>query len=139
MNVNLFACCLICTITSSFHCTNLYKSRGKNSVKVSEKISNNPNPAVVWMALVAGLGVTLVIVALGVGVVQGEAADSNTIGLAFAAGVALFILGAIGWFGLTQPQKHFDDINVPQDTGHHGHDEHPAEHAEAEHAHAEHH
>lgn len=108
-------------------------------MKVSEKISNNPNPAVLGMSMVAGLGVTLVIVALGIGVVQGEAADSNTIGLLVAAGAALFILGAIGWFGLTQPHKHFDDINVPKDSGHHGHDEHAAEHTETEHAHAEHH
>lgn len=64
------------------------------------------------------------VLALAVGVVQGSAADGNTIGLMFVGGVALFLLGAGGWYGLSQPTRHFDDINVPMDTGHHGHDEH---------------
>jgi hypothetical protein len=74
------------------------------------------------MSLTAGFGIILMLTALAIGVMQGSTADSNLIGLMFAGGVAFFLIGAAGWFGLTQPQKHFDDINVPMDTGHHGHD-----------------
>lgn len=98
-------------------------------MKVSEKISWNHSPAVLGMSMIAGLGVTLLVVALGIGVIQGTAADSNTIGVTFAVGIGLFIFGAGGWYALTQPQRHFDDINVPLDDGHHGHDAHADEHA----------
>ncbi len=93
-------------------------------MKVSEKISWNHSPAVLGMSMIAGLGVVLIVIALGIGVVQGAQADGNQIGLIVITGLGLFILGAGGWFGLTQPQKHFDDINVPLDDGHHGHDTH---------------
>lgn len=106
-------------------------------MKVSEKISPNHSPAVLGMSLIAGLGVILMVLALAIGVVQGSAADSNTIGLLFVGGIAFFLVGAAGWYGLSQPTHHFDDINVPMDDGHHGHDEHaivPAEpHLPAQH------
>ena len=92
-------------------------------MKVSEKISSNHNPIVWVVSLVAGLGITLMMVALGVGVIQGEAADSSAIGLLFAAGLVLFILGAGSWFAVVQPQRHFDDINKPVEDEHHGHAE----------------
>ncbi len=97
-------------------------------MKVSEKISWNHSPAVLGMSMIAGLGVILILLALGIGVVQGSVADSSTIGIAFISGIALFVLGAIGWFGLTQPQKHFDDINQPLDDGSHGHTTHTETH-----------
>jgi hypothetical protein len=71
--------------------------------------------------MVAGLGVTLMIIALAVGVIQGSAADTNAVGLLFAGGLVLFILGAGSWFAIVQPQKHFDDINQPAEADHHGH------------------
>lgn len=95
-------------------------------LKVTEKISKNGSMAVLGMAMLAGLGVILIIIALGIGVIQGNAADGNTIGLLFGAGVALFILGGMGWFGLVQPHKHFDDINVPMEAEPH-HDDHAAQ------------
>ncbi len=91
-------------------------------MKVLNKISSNPHPSVLVMSLIAGFGVILVLTALAIGVIQGSTADTNLISLIFAGGVAFFLIGAAGWFGLTQPQKHFDDINIPMDTGHHGHD-----------------
>lgn len=94
-------------------------------MKVTEKISRDANPAVLVTAMIAGLGVILAVVALALGVVQG---DPNTTGLLLAAGLALFVLGLAGWIGLVQPHKHFDDINVPAPDDHH-HDEHHAEHA----------
>ncbi len=88
-------------------------------IRVLEKINAMSNPVILGLALVAGLGFILMMIALGVGVIQGDAADGNAIGLLFAASLALFILGAVGWFTTARPDKHFDDINVPQYTGHH--------------------
>jgi hypothetical protein len=99
------------------------------SVKVTEKISIVPNPAIWPVSLVAGAGVTLMVLALGIGAVQGAAADSSAIGLAFAGGLVLLVLGSVAWFAIAQPQKHFDDINVPAADEHHGHDSHADEHA----------
>jgi hypothetical protein len=71
------------------------------------------------LAFTAGLGLTVMAVSLALGAIQGSAANSGAIGLGFAAGLAAFILGFVGWIGIVQPHKHFDDINVPQDTGGH--------------------
>jgi hypothetical protein len=88
---------------------------------------------VIGLALVAGLGLTLMIIALGIGVVEGNNADGSTIGVLFAAGLALFLSGAVGWFMVVQPQKHFDDITVPapaEPHGHEHHDDHAHSHGE---------
>ena len=79
--------------------------------------------------MIAGLGVILVLTALAIGVIQGTAADSSTVAITFVSDIGLFLIGAVGWFGLTQPQKHFDDINQPLDDGSHGHTESHDEHA----------
>ena len=90
-------------------------------MKVSEKISTNHSPIVWWFSLVAGLGMTLMIVALSIGVLQIANADSQTVGMLFAGGLVLFILGVVAWFAVVQPQKHFDDINQPAEDEQHGH------------------
>lgn len=107
-------------------------------MKVLDKINGASNPAILTVSLIAGTGVIIAILALAVGVVQGSAADNNLIGLVFAGGVVLFVLGAGAWVGMAQPHKHFDDINKPLDDGHHGHnahheDEHAEEHASTGH------
>jgi hypothetical protein len=84
---------------------------------------NPQSPVTLGLSMTAGLGLTLMIVALGIGVVQGDSANSTAIGLAFLAGLALLVMGFFGWFGVVQPHKHFDDINVPMEADHHGHDE----------------
>lgn len=88
-------------------------------IRVLEKLNAIGNPVIWGLAFVAGLGFILMMITLGVGVIQGSAADSNTVGLLFTAGLALFILGVVGWFATARPDRHFDDINVPQYTGHH--------------------
>lgn len=93
-------------------------------MKTSQKISYNHSPIVLGVSLVAGLGVVLMVIALGIGAIQGEAANSDIIGLTLIGGLILFLLGAIAWFAVTQPQKHFDDIEVPAPDEHHGHEEH---------------
>lgn len=83
------------------------------------------NPLTFGLALTTGIGVVLMIVALGVGVVQGDAADSRAVGFAVLTGFVLLLVGFIGWLVVVRPFDHFDDINVPKDTGHgHEHDTH---------------
>lgn len=91
------------------------------------------------LSFVAGVGFVAMMIALGIGMIQGAAADSGTIGLLFAGGLVLFIVGAAGWFAVEQPHKHFDDINVPHYHGHHDehhdiHEAHTDEHAGASHS-----
>jgi hypothetical protein len=90
----------------------------KVKIKVLSKIGGGANPVIFWMSLLAGLGFILMMIALGVGVIQTNA-DTRGIGLLFISGTALFILGLVGWFASARPDQHFDDINVPQYTGHH--------------------
>ena len=79
------------------------------------------NPLTFGLALAAGIGVILMILALAVGVIQGETADANALGLVIAGGLILLIVGVGGWVGVVQPYRNFDDINQPKDTGHHAH------------------
>lgn len=81
--------------------------------------STHQTPLTMSFAMIAGVGLTLAMLALGIGVIQGEAADGKLIGLTLIAGILFFLFGAVGWYMIVQPQKHFDDINIPQDTGHH--------------------
>jgi ABC-type nickel/cobalt efflux system permease component RcnA len=95
---------------------------------VNTNTSNTPRSLIIGLAMVGGLGLTLMVIALGLGVVGGENADSYSIGLFFITGLALLIVGIASWFAVTRPDQHFDDINVPQYTGHH-HEEHHDDHA----------
>ena len=118
------------SINKLYHVTaQTRRAREKRTVKVSEKISWNHSPAVFGMSMIAGLGVILIVLALAIGVIQGSAADNSSIGIAFISGIGLFVLGAVGWFGLTRPEQHFDDINQPLDDGSHGHAEAHDDHA----------
>lgn len=62
------------------------------------------------------------------GVISGASADTNTLGLVFLTGLALFIVGLVAWYAVAQPPAHFDDINQPQYFGH------TQEHDDAAHA-----
>jgi len=94
-------------------------------MKVSAKISHNTSPSVVGVSLIAGLGLVLMITALAVGATQGVDADTNMIAMLFIGGLLLLIIGVGAWFTITQPHRHFDDINQPAPSDHaHGHDDH---------------
>jgi len=97
-------------------------------VRVTQKVSQQAGTSAILAALVAGLGVIIMILALAVGAIQATAADANVIGLTFAGGLALFIIGFAGWVLVAQPHKHLDDINQPAPDDHHhdSHDEEPA-------------
>lgn len=87
-------------------------------------------PVTLGLAVLAGLGMTLMIVAGGVGVITGQG-----VGLWFALGAAMLIGGGLAWVAVERPFTHFDDINQPLDGGH-GHEAH-AEDAHEEAAHAD--
>lgn len=78
------------------------------------------------LALVGGLGIVIIMVALFIGAI--EATSMNTVAFqgTLFLGFALVIIACVAWFGLVQPHKNFDDINVAQYHGHH-HEEVPAE------------
>lgn len=81
-----------------------------------------------WFSMIGGAGLLLILVALGAGVIMPDA-DSSLVGLGVMAGFGFLALGIGAWFIAVQPQRHFDDINVPKYHGHH-HDEHE-EHEES--------
>lgn len=87
------------------------------------------NALTLGLSLLAGSGATLMIVALGIGVVSGEG-NQNLVGLLLIIGLGILIAGSVAWAGVVQPWANFDDINEPQYFGHH-HDEH---HDDDEHA-----
>lgn len=79
------------------------------------------------LAMVGGVGMTLMIVAAGIGVVLPDA-DSSLVALFVVLGVGLLIASVGGWVIATRPYENFDDITVPQYHGHH----HEEAHEEAE-------
>lgn len=91
---------------------------------MSLRESTNPtrHPQTFGLALIGGLGIVLMIIALGVGVLQ-AGADTRVAAVTMVAGVLLLVFSVVGWVVLTKPFQNFDDINVPKYTGHH-HDEH---------------
>jgi hypothetical protein len=100
--------------------------------------TDRPAPSrqlIIGLALIAGLGLTLMVIALGIGVVEGSNADGSSITILFAAGLALLVSGIIGWIAVVQPEKHFDDITIPAPAEPHGHEHHD----DHEHTHGEEH
>lgn len=101
----------------------------------TETQNNQPDPSILsGLSYLGGAGLTVAVIALGVGVADPNV-DSNLIGLLVLAGVAALITAIIAWYFVVQPQKNFDDINKPleDDHGHgHSHDEEDHE-AEAHH------
>mgnify|MGYP005848782293 CR=1 FL=1 len=77
------------------------------------------NPLTFGLAMSGGIGLVVMMLALGIGVMQGEAADGNAIGMMFMIGLALLAIGVVGWLFVTRPFEHFDDISQPKDSGHH--------------------
>ncbi len=81
-------------------------------------------------AFVAGGGIILMILALGLNAMRGGD-TSGTIGLIMLLGLILLVSGTGGWLVQYQPWKKFDDLTTPLYTGHEGHD-HAADAAHAE-------
>jgi hypothetical protein len=77
------------------------------------------NALTVSLAMLAGLGMTVMIVAAASGVIDGASADGAAVGLLFTAGVALLVVGLVAWAAVVRPWENFDDINQPVDSDHH--------------------
>lgn len=80
-------------------------------------------PLTLGLALIGGIGLVLMMVALGVGVAQPDADPGVFYALLLLGVVALaFAIG--GWFVTVRPSANFDDINIPRDIHTHeeGHD-----------------
>lgn len=84
---------------------------------------NQPSQLTLYgLAMVGGLGITMMIVAATVGVIGGtelDAAATNLVGLGVVAGLLLLITAIGFWLGLVRPFENFDDINVPAEPEHH--------------------
>lgn len=78
--------------------------------------------------MVGGLGLTLIVLALALGVVGDATVNTNLVSLALLTGLALLVFAIGGWTGYVQPYKNFDDINQPLVDDHHGHADAHAEH-----------
>jgi hypothetical protein len=79
------------------------------------------------LAMIGGLGITLVVLALGLGAAGVLPAEDNTVGLGVLLGLLLLVFAIGGWLISVQPFRHFDDIDVPAPDEHHGHDDHSSE------------
>ncbi len=77
----------------------------------------------VGLSMLGGLGITIMVVAAAIGVVVTDV-DSGVVGLSVLVGAALLVASIGGWIIAERPHEHFDDINVPQYTGHHHDEEH---------------
>ena len=74
------------------------------------------------LAMVGGVGLTLLILGASLGVIYGGALDAETthsIGLALVLGLLLLVLAIGFWLGWARPFQRFDDINLPAEPEHH--------------------
>lgn len=96
--------------------TETQETQEKEQAKVSDSVLTG-------ISMLGGLGITLMMVAAGVGVVLPDA-PSDIVGLVVALGAGLLVTSIAGWVIAVRPHENFDDINVPLYHGHHHDDEH---------------
>jgi 4-amino-4-deoxy-L-arabinose transferase-like glycosyltransferase len=78
--------------------------------------------ALYCLAMVGGLGMTLMMTAAMLGVIYGSGlgADStHSLGLMLVSGLLLLVVAIGFWLGWVRPFERFDDINVPAEPEHH--------------------
>jgi hypothetical protein len=85
------------------------------------------------LAMLGGLGLTFMIVAAGIGVLNLQDMDSSFVGMIVAIGFGLLVTSIGGWAIATRPFEHFDDITVPQYHGHHHEEVHAEVHTDEAH------
>ncbi|MDX2160443.1 MAG: hypothetical protein SF162_03865 [bacterium] len=90
----------------------------------NDKNFRTAKPFSFGLAMAGGIGIVLMILALGVGVVQPDA-NSYVIGMVFVIGLAMMVTGIGAWIFTARPFDHFDDINQPLEDDH-GHGSHSA-------------
>ncbi len=84
-------------------------------MKYNFKTTNNP--LLFGLAMVAGIGLVLMIIALGAGVTTDTQGGDGLL-FVFLVGLAMLVIGVGAWVVVVQPFRHFDDINQPLDDGH---------------------
>ena len=70
------------------------------------------------LAMVGGIGMTMVLLGASIGVIYGAALDAgatHSLGLIIVIGLVLLALAIGLWLGWVRPFERFDDINVPAD------------------------
>ena len=74
------------------------------------------------LAMVGGLGLTLMMLGASIGVIYGTALDAeatHSLGLMIVGGLLLLALAIGFWLGWVRPFKRFDEINIPAEPEHH--------------------
>ncbi len=74
------------------------------------------------LAMVGGLGLTLIMLCASIGVIYGadlDAAATHNLGLFLVIGFFLLLLAIGFWFGWVRPYERFDDINIPAEADDH--------------------
>ncbi len=74
------------------------------------------------LAMVGGLGMTMMMLGASIGVIYGAALDAeatHSLGLMIVVGLLLLILAIGFWLGWVRPFESFDDINIPAEPEHH--------------------
>jgi hypothetical protein len=75
------------------------------------------------LSFLGNIGIIIIVVAFVIGVAD-PTANSAAVGLLVLSGIACLLGAIFAWIFVVQPHKHFDDINVPQYTGHHHEEAH---------------
>lgn len=74
------------------------------------------------LAMLGGIGMTLLIVGATIGVIFGtdlDAVATHNVGLMLVTGLLLLMLAIGFWLGWTRPFERFDDINIPAEAEQH--------------------
>ncbi len=109
-------------------------------MEIEQTSKIEPSPSLLTgLAVIGGLGIVLVVIALGLGAAGVFGADQGTVSMGVLLGLLLLATGIGGWVIAVQPFTKFDDINIPLDDGHHGHAESHAEDVSDDHTQAAHH
>ena len=98
----------------------------EGSERVTEERSANvtqPSRLTLYgLAMVGGLGLTMMMLGASIGVIYGTALDgeaTHSLGLMIVGGLLLLILAIAFWLGWVRPFERFDDINIPAEPEHH--------------------
>ena len=74
------------------------------------------------LAMVGGVGMTMMMLGASIGVIYGTALDAeatHSLGLMIVIGLLLLFLAIGFWLGWVRPFERFDDINIPAEPEHH--------------------
>lgn len=90
---------------------------------MTEERTERPSRLTLYgLAMLGGVGMTVMILGASVGVIYGAALsadETHSLGLAIVVGLLLLLLATGLWLGWVRPFERFDDINVPAEAEHH--------------------